>query len=205
MYKEIQETSPKVNTENEQPSNSQVSLDELDLTALFDVPILNEDEKDDKVEVKRKIQQAKRFYLDHFNYQVNLNHEAYVRLSGISDFGVGYRYKNLVEKMDKLELLTQLVNERYKIRTICKTMYYREASLKLDNKTNSDLLGKYLGLGVNDNKILVKQELKENNWFLKVYRDRLLFVTDQLKDRFSLDLEEIKLIRDYDDVLSYIL
>lgn len=173
-----------------------------DLTALFDIPVLDEDIKDEKAELKQKINTAKRFYLDHFNYQINLNHESFIRLSGIKDFGVGYKYKNLVEKMEKVELLTQLVNERHKLRLVCKTMYYREASLNLETKTNSRLLSKYMGLTVTQNKMAVKQELKENNWFLKVYRGRLLFVCDELKKRFNLTDLEIKSIRDYDDILN---
>lgn len=191
---------------NNEDGNTTSSPDlELDLTGLFDVPVTTLDGKEEKVDVRQKIQNAKRFYLDHFNYQINLNHDSYVRLSGITDFNVGYKYKNLVEKMDKVETLTQLVNERYKLRTVCKTMYYREASLKLDTGVNKDLLTKYLGLGLNDIKSVVKQELKENSWFLKVYRDRLLFISERLKSNFNLTSDEIKSVRDYDDILKFVL
>lgn len=174
-----------------------------DLTGLFDVPVdLNQ--QDDTEQLKQLINRAKRFYLDNFNYQINLCHDSFVRLSGIRDFGVGYKYKNLVEKMEKVELLTQLVNERHKLRVVCKTMYYRETSLRLDNKTNSDLLCKYLGLGLKENRGVVKQELKENSWFLKVYRDRLLFVSDLLESKYKLTKDEIKSVRDYDDVLNFV-
>ena len=174
-----------------------------DLTGLFDVPVdLNQ--HDDTEQLKQLINRAKRFYLDSFNYQINLCHDSYVRLSGIRDFGVGYKYKNLVEKMEKVELLTQLVNERHKLRVVCKTMYYRETSLRLDNKTNGDLLCKYLGLGLKENRSVVKQELKENSWFLKVYRDRLLFVSDLLESKYKLTKDEIKSVRDYDDVLNFV-
>jgi len=172
---------------NSQPETTTTSNEELDLTGLFDVPVIStENEDNEKAEILQKIQKCKRFYLENFNNQINLNHESFVRFSGILNFDVGYKYKNLVEKMDKVELLVQLVNERHKLRSVCKTVYFREASLKLDTATNRDLLSKYLGLGVKENKAMVKQELKEYSWFLKVYRNRLLFVCNELQSRFGL-------------------
>ena len=106
--------------------------------------------------------------------------------------------------MDKLELLVQLVNERYKLRTTCKTMYYREASLRLDKALNVDLLAKYVGVTYHENKQLVKQELEENAWFLKVYRARLQYVAQRLEAEFGLTDVEIKSVRDYDDVLVFV-
>lgn len=176
-----------------------------DLTGLFDVPVEVDEKQDEMVQIKERIARAKKFYLDNFNYQINLCHDSFVRLSGISDFGVGYKYKNLVEKMEKVELLTQLVNERHKLRIVCKTMYYRETSLRLEDKTNTTLLSKYLGLGLKENRSAMKQELKENSWFLKVYRDRLLYVSDLLESKYKLTKDEIKSVRDYDDILNFVL
>lgn len=183
-------------------SQTQTSVE--DLTGLFDVPItLTEDDR--RLEdVRAKIAQAKRFYFENFNYQVDLKHESFVKLAKYPNFDVGFKYKNLVEKMDKLELLVQLVNERYKLRTTCKTMYYREASLRLDKALNVDLLAKYVGVTYHENKQLVKQELEENAWFLKVYRARLQYVAQRLEAEFGLTDVEIKSVRDYDDVLVFV-
>ena len=121
-------------------TTSTTTTDDLDLTGLFDVPVISgESEDNEKAEILQRIQKYKRFYLENFNYQISLNHESYTRFSGISNFDVGFKYKNLVEKMDKLELLVQVVNERHKLRSVCKTVYFREASLKLDTTTNRDL------------------------------------------------------------------
>lgn len=179
-------------------------VDNLDLTGLFDVPVTTTEDGRSLEEIKTKIAQAKRFYYLHFDSSCNLTHESFVKYSKFVDFDIGYKYKNMVEKMDKIELLVQLVNERNKLRTTCKTMYYREASLRLDKATNIDLLSKYVGISFHDNKILLKQELDENKWFLTVYRARLQYVAKRLEAEFGLTDIDIKSVRDYDDVLVFV-
>ena len=109
-----------------------------ELTGLFDVQV--EPENTNKTEIQNRIQQAKRFYFLHFDYQVNLNHDAFVKFSPILSFKIGYKYKSLVDNMKMVELLTQVVNERVKLRGCCKTMYFREGVLKLDTHQNTMLL-----------------------------------------------------------------
>lgn len=178
-------------------------LNEEDLTGLFDVPVTLTEDGSRMDEIKQRITQAKRFYYVNFDCGCDLRHESFVKYSKFPNFDIGYKYKNLVEKMDKLELLVQLVNERYKLRSTCKTMYYREASLRLDKATNVDLLSKYVGISFHDNKVLLKQELEEGKWFLKIYKNRLQYVAKRLETEFGLTEEEIKSVRDYDDVLVF--
>lgn len=172
-----------------------------DLTGLFDIPV--EPEKEDKADIELRIQQAKRFYYLHFDYQINLSNEAYVRFKSMPNFNIGYKYKNLVDKMEKVELLTQVVNERMRLRIACRTMYFREASLRLDDKTNIKLLSKYLGVGLKENRVLIKKDVEEFEWFIKIYRNRLNYVSELLQDKYGLTKDQIKNIRNYEDVINY--
>ena len=201
----IEEENRKLLQRQDSMGEGEVLVQELneDLTGLFDVPVTVTEDGSHMEEVKQRITQAKRFYYLHFDCGCDLRHESFVKYSKFPNFDIGYKYKNLVEKMDKLELLVQLVNERYKLRSTCKTMYYREASLRLDKATNVDLLSKYVGISLHDNKILLKQELEEGKWFLKVYKNRLQYVTKRLETVYGLTEEEIKSVRDYDDILVF--
>lgn len=172
-----------------------------DLTGLFDVKV--EPENNEKESVERRIQEAKKFYFLHFDYQISLNHESYVRFHSIPNFNVGYKYSNLIEKMEKIELLTQVVNERMKLRAACRTMYFRETSLRLDDKTNVRLLSKYLGVSLKENRLLIKKDVEEFEWFIKIYRNRLNFVCDILRVKFGLTNDELIHVRNYEDVINY--
>lgn len=172
-----------------------------DLTGLFDVQI--EPENTDKTEIQNRIQQAKRFYFLHFDYQVNLNHDSFHRFRPIASFKIGYKYKGLVDNMKKVELLTQVVNERVKLRGCCKTMYFREGVLRLDKSQNTMLLSKYLGITIRQANDLIKKEVQECEWFIKVYRNRLNYVCELLQEKYSFTIDEIKNIRNYEDVINY--
>lgn len=172
-----------------------------DLTGLFDIPI--EPENTDKTEIQNRIQRAKRFYFLHFDYQINLNHDSFVQFRPMISFKIGYKYKNLVDKMEKVELLTQIVNERVKLRGCCKTMYFREGVLKLDKHQNTMLLSKYLGITIRKANDLIKKEVQECEWFIKIYRNRLNYVSGLLQEKYSFTIDEIRNIRNYEDVINY--
>lgn len=172
-----------------------------DLTGLFDIQV--EPEKVDKTDVESRIQQAKKFYFINFDYQVNLNRDSYIRFKPMPGFDIGYKYKNLVDRMEKVELLTQIVNERMKLRSSCRTMYFREVSLRIDDKTNTKLLSKYLGIGLNQNRLLIKKDVEEYEWFIKIYRNRLNYVCDILRIKFGFNRDELIHVRNYEDVINY--
>ena len=172
-----------------------------DLTGLFDIKV--EPENINKSDVESRVQEAKRFYFINFDYQVNLNRDSFIKFKPMPGFDIGYKYKNLVDRMEKVELLTQLVNERMKLRSACRTMYFREVSLRLDDKTNIKLLSKYLGVGLKENRILIKKDVEEYEWFIKIYRNRFNYVCELLQVKYNLTKNQIKNIRNYEDVINY--
>lgn len=156
--------------------------------------------------LRNRIAGCKYFYTNNkFDNHINLNNQSYKRFGSIKDFGIGYKYQNLIDKMDKIELMCQLVAEREKIQEICQSLYYREASLHLTENENNKLLLKYIG-GKNKSIIFrtqCEEEVKEYLWFLKVYRNRLVYIRTNLLNKDKIDIEVLKSIKSYDDVYDY--
>lgn len=153
-----------------------------------------------KEKVKNEIEESSQFYKKNWNNQILLKEDSYLKLSKISNFGVGYRYENLINQMNLVQLLTQYVNESYQIRFTCRKLYFLETAI--DNK-NSKLMFKYIS---NSSKTIRQfnsdLELKKKQWvwILSVYRQRFLFVKEKLKEKKELNgLYEIwRNIHDYD-------
>lgn len=153
-----------------------------------------------KEKVKNEIEEASQFYKKNWNNQILLKEDSYLKLSKISNFGVGYRYENLINQMNLVQLLTQYVNESHQIRFTCRKLYFLETAI--DNK-NSKLMFKYIS---NSSKTIRQfnsdLELKKKQWvwILSVYRQRFLFVKEKLKEKKELNgLYEIwRNIHDYD-------
>ena len=153
--------------------------------------------------IKEKINSGKKFY-SVYDYQINLNHESFVRFSKIENFIIGFRYKNKIDKLNNVELMCQIINEKLKIKYICKRVYFYETSLKLDDSKNNPLIGKYLGKRmIKGFKEELELELKEYFWFLKIYHNRFNYVKECLEKRLNVSLMDLKSIKTYDDVYEY--
>lgn len=159
--------------------------------------------KEKEALIKEKINSAKKFY-SVYDYQINLNHESFVKFSKIENFVIGFRYKNKIDKLNNVELMCQIINEKLKIKYVCKRVYFYETSLKLDDSKNNLLIGKYLGKrmikGFKEELVL---ELKEYFWFLKIYHNRFNYVKECLEKRLNFSLGDLKSIKTYDDVYEY--
>lgn len=211
---------PNENDENHDPN---VSLDDNDddndnvpLVEGVDEEFLNgflDEGKDsvvynNKMEEKRnylrkKLDYNKRFYFD-ANDQLLLNHRSFLKYSQISTFEVGYAWKNRVDRMDKVELLSQLVNEINQIKACCLQLYYRESAVSVSKRRRHHLVEKYIGGGhEKDFNESVEREVKEFVWFLKVYKKRYLDIKDRVVRVLGLDEDLIKSIKTYDDVYDY--
>lgn len=170
--------------------------------------LLNESEfEKSKRELKERIEKAKRFYFDNWNCQINLNHDSFIRFHRINNFGVGFRYQNRVDGMAEVELLCQLVNERYKIKYICRKLFFRESVLRHDTSTNNKLVSKYIGGSgiVGKFRSELQQEIKEYLWILKIYRERFTYIKNKIIDNMNIDEKVVENIRDYDHVFNYFL
>ena len=156
--------------------------------------------------LKERIESSKKFYRENFGYQILLNHESYVRFSKIENFKYGYKYKNKVDNMSKIELLCQLVNERIQVKYVCRRLYFRESAVRLEEGQKNLLLRKYIGKStsvITGFKSQLEQEIKELVWCLGVYRERFLYIKSLLCLKLGLEEEAIKSIKDYDDVYEY--
>jgi len=123
--------------ENQNRSNKEESvnglLSEESFTEFFDTVVNENSTQENPTELERKkeeiieaIQTAKKFYFMNTNGQLLLNHETYLRFRCIENFKTGFKYNNMVERMTDLELMCQLVNERYRIRWTCRKLYFHE-------------------------------------------------------------------------------
>lgn len=153
--------------------------------------------------LRRKLDRSKRFYYD-ANDQLALNRQSFLRYSGIPTFEVGYAWKNRVDRMDKIELMAQLVNEITQIRNCCLQLYYRESSCCVSKKRRERLISKYIGkTHENQFKEVIEKEVKEFVWFLEVYKKRYLDVKNRLVRTLGLEDDFLKSIKSYEDVYDY--
>lgn len=153
--------------------------------------------------IRRKLDFCKKFYFD-ANDQLLLNHRSFLKYSGITTFEVGYAWKNRVDKMDKIELLCQLVNEVNQIKACCLQLYYRESAVSVSKGRREKLVKKYIGIGhEKDFNESVEREVKEFVWFLKTYKKRYLDVKDRVMKVLGLDEEFLKSIKTFEDVYDY--
>lgn len=153
--------------------------------------------------LRKKLDYSKRFYFD-ANDQLLLNHRSFLKYSQISTFEVGYAWKNRVDRMDKIELLTQLVNEINQIKACCLQLYYRESAVSVSKRRRHHLVEKYIGTShEKDFNETVEKEVKEFVWFLKVYKKRYLDIKDRVSKVLGLDEDLIKSIKTFDDVYDY--
>lgn len=153
--------------------------------------------------LRKKLDYNKRFYFD-ANDQLLLNHRSFLKYSQISTFEVGYAWKNRVDRMDKVELLSQLVNEINQIKACCLQLYYRESAVSVSKRRRHHLVEKYIGSGhEKDFNESVEREVKEFVWFLKVYKKRYLDIKDRVVKILGLDEDLIKSIKTYEDVYDY--
>lgn len=139
----------------------------------------------EKSRIKQEIQDSSEFYKKNWNNQILLKEESYLKFSKIKDFGVGYRYENLIGKMDLIQLLTQFVNESNQIRYVCRKIYFIESGIKEGSVENKSRLLKKL---ISNSELVLDKfrsdlKLKKDQWYwiLSVYRQRYLFVKGKLK------------------------
>lgn len=153
--------------------------------------------------LRKKLDYSKRFYFD-ANDQLLLNHRSFLKYSQISTFEVGYAWKNRVDRMDKVELLTQLVNEINQIKACCLQLYYRESAVSVNKRRRHHLVEKYIGIAhEKEFNQTVENEVKEFVWFLKVYKKRYLDIKNRISKVLGLDEDLIKSIKTFDDVYDY--
>lgn len=182
-------------------------VDEQFLTEFLDEAkdsaVYNQKMEEKRSFIKTKLDYGRRFYFES-NDQLLLNHNSFLRYSGISNFDVGYAWKNKVDRMDKFQLLCQLVNEMNQIKACCLQLYYRESAISVCPSRRIKLIQKYIGKShENEFKTKTEREVKEFVWFLKIYKRRYLNVQERVKNTLGLDVEFIKSIKTYDDVYDY--
>lgn len=208
----IENTDPNVPNENnndddDYPNDLVEGVDEEFLNGFLDEKkesvVYNHEMENKRNFIRRKLDFCKKFYFD-ANDQLLLNHRSFLRYSGITTFDVGYAWKNKVDKMDKIELLCQLVNEVNQIKACCLQLYYRESAVSVSKGRREKLVKKYIGIGhEKDFNESVEREVKEFVWFLKTYKKRYLDVKDRVMKVLGLDEEFLKSIKTFEDVYDY--
>lgn len=161
-----------------------------------------------KEQVKKEIEESSQFYKKNWNNQILLKEESYLKLSKIRNFGVGYRYENLINQMNLVQLLTQYVNESHQIRYTCRKIYFIETAVHDFDSGNFSLLNRFISNSLKTiNQFGSDLKLKKNQWvwILSVYRQRFIYVKEKLKEKSELDgLYEIwRNIHDYDILYQF--
>lgn len=161
-----------------------------------------------KEQVKKEIEESSQFYKKNWNNQILLKEESYLKLSKIRNFGVGYRYENLINQMNLVQLLTQYVNESHQIRYTCRKIYFIETAVHDFDSGNFSLLNRFISNSlktINQFGSDLKLKKKQWVWILSVYRQRFIYVKEKLKEKSELDgLYEIwRNIHDYDILYQF--
>lgn len=161
-----------------------------------------------KEQVKKEIEESSQFYKKNWNNQILLKEDSYLKLSKIRNFGVGYRYENLINQMSLVQLLTQYVNESHQIRYTCRKIYFIETAISDFDSGNFNLLNRFISNSlktINQFGCDLKLKKKQWVWILSVYRQRFIFVKEKLKEKSELNgLYEIwHNIHDYDILYQF--
>lgn len=172
------------------------------------LPEISNDLERLKEQAKKDIEEASLFYKKNWNHQVLLKEESYLKFSKIKNFGVGYRYENLINQMNLIQLLTQYVNESHQIRFTCRKIYFIETAISNYESGNFKLLNKFISNSlktINQFESGLKSKKKQWLWILSVYRQRFIFVKERLNERKELNgLYEIwHNIHDYDILYQF--
>lgn len=174
------------------------------LTDLYSV----EDEKDEVAEeLKKEIVKNKYFYLKNQNcWIISLkSKDLFKRFRKDKEF-IGNKFKDALRSESKIALLTQVVNERLELKTIGKYLFYREVYLTTrTNKSILKLFSTYIGGNETRFYLSEKENVNYFRWKFLVHKNRLVYVTDLLESNFNISAETVKNIKNYDDVLNYLL
>lgn len=172
------------------------------------LPEVTNDTEKLKEQVKKEIEESSQFYKKNWNNQILMKEDSYLKLSKIRNFGVGYRYENLINQMNLVQLLTQYVNESHQIRYTCRKIYFIETAISDFDSGNFSLLNRFISNSlktINQFGSDLKLKKKQWIWILSVYRQRFIFVKEKLKEKSELNgLYEIwHNIHDYDILYQF--
>jgi hypothetical protein len=163
--------------------------------------------KEKEEELNKKINKYRAFYLINDKcWTISLkNKDLFKRYKNDSKF-IGNKFKEILEDDNDMALMVQLVNERFELKAIGKYLFYREIYL---HTYKNDSIKKLFISYVGDDEEQFLFEERENvhfyRWKFNVHRNRLVYVSELLKNNFNVSLDVIKTIKSYDDVLKYFL
>lgn len=162
-------------------------------------------EKCKREAVENRINQAKKFYLINYNYQINLLnnlHESALKLRNSPGFTIGSRYKYIVDNLETVELLVQLINERAKIRSVCRIIFFHRSCFETETKVATRLIRKYISENVEKIRNDLELELNEAEWALLVFKKRFNYIRNLLDSKLG-DKFDYRLINNYDNVFDF--
>lgn len=180
-------------------SDNDNNFDDIKLTDFYS----NEDEDVD-IEIKRKIEEHKWFYLKNQNsYILALNKvSVYNKYKNENDF-IGFKYKQLFNSETEIVILmTQIVNEREQMKSLGKILFYRELYLSTrKNESVQRMFNRYIG----ENEDIFSNREKKNidfyRWKFLVHKRRFNY----LKNLIEYDKGEMNLVsclKNYNDVIT---
>lgn len=204
--------------ENKQPSSlDSDSMDEdfEDLVNFYS-DVTDFKEREIEKEIKEKIKTNRWYYLKNStNEIISLKKKIYLKYKNDENF-IGYSYKQDFKDKDIIVLLTQVVNEREKIKSIGKILFFRENYLSTFKKEKTKkLFRKYIGLPKNEIEFI--NEEKENvffyRWCIKVHKRRFNLLVSLIKEydnnnskkifnNIDIDKDVINSCKNYDNVLD---
>ena len=163
-----------------------------------------------EVEIQNEIGKFKWFYLKHKSeYSISLSgtkfKEYYLKVQGDKEF-IGNKFKELIDPTNKIQLLTQLVNERRELLNLGKLLFYSELYISTrNNKSVKKLFKTYVGEDEANFLFKEKEGVKYNRFKFIVHKNRLVYCSSLLKSHYNMSSLDIQCIKNYDDVLKYVL
>lgn len=163
--------------------------------------------KDKEDEINQQINKFRYFYLVNGKlWSVSLNNKDLYKKYKSDDQFIGNKFKEVLEKDNELALLVQVVNERFEMKNIGKYLFYREIYLHTyENKSIKKLFLTYIGEEEETFIYNERENVRYYRWKFKVHKNRLVFVSSLLKDNFNVSIEEVRNVKNYNDVLKYFL
>lgn len=189
-----------------QPSSSTTTENILDGLKFTDL-LPDNSNNYEREKLEEEVKKYKWFYLKNKDvFSISLDKKSFY-LSKRSDKGfIGSKFKEMIDITNKVQLLTQIVNERMEMKSIGKFLFYRELYISVrENKSVKKLFNNY----INENETyFLKNEkscIEFNQWKFLVHKNRLVYCCELLIHEFNINKKKLACIRNYEDILNYLM
>lgn len=182
----------------------EINFEDIDLTDFYTDNLESEKGK----ECRKLIDTHRWFYLkNEKNDIIALRKKTvFVKFKSDKKF-IGFKFQDCFKEEKNLcVLLTQTVNEREKMKSLGKVLFYRELYLSTrKNASVQKLFNHYIGGNEIKFSLLEKENVDYYRWSFLVHKNRFNYIVNLIKINHSRIDVEVKNIKNYDDIYNFVM